>query len=661
MATIGKYKGIDINAGTDEEVARQIAAIDKGQSSSSSSSSIPASQSAGSYKGVTIRKGSDADIAKQMADIDKQQSSSNKSSKSTTTKTSTPAPKVESKFSSSDARDFARSQGLGSSAASQFSGLTKSQANAKAAQIKEAAKRQTSSLTSYSFNPDTAKKTKEILEGFNTKMKDAMNNAWNSVGTKQEKSKGILEATANEYARLFTDPAQFDEAYNTNQEFRSNIDAFAKSGGDKNAIKGRIKAPVSVLGYRDNPDGSTTNFLSDGQRSDVRYQENDDGTVTAVEQSTTDYLSSLGLQAPAGATAYQSKAYETLLPERELAQKEIMRTAGIPEKYKDLYFGTPEQVGILQQKRIQAEESKKILERKAKQDAADLKAQARFAIDRNNADLEIAEAEIEENRLAAKNYMTGMLAKLGALNTTGEAPVAIAKLEQKYQQQSLKIRNDVKFKNREIGVKLTDAVNDIEIKRDEDILAVRADLTKDEETAMKEIFNLEKAADERIYSITDKASSEMRAQVEKYRLKAEQDSKEYITKQESLMRTYDPNALLARYGVTNRKPATGSGSGGSGSGRRTGGTEAERKAATIADYEEAFTPGNRLDDGTPTVDANGFITVVAWKEALKEAPSMGLTRSEFIKSFGYMLAPDEKDGLPMKTYGLTGNERALLK
>jgi lysozyme len=43
------------------------------------------------------------------------------------------------------------------------------------------------------------------------------------------------------------------------------------------------KEPVTVLSYKDNPDGTTTNYLSDGSTSTVSYARNPDNTLTPTE------------------------------------------------------------------------------------------------------------------------------------------------------------------------------------------------------------------------------------------------------------------------------------------------------------------------------------------------------------------------------------------
>lgn len=79
----------------------------------------------------------------------------------------------------------------------------------------------------------------------------------------------------------------------------------------------------------------------------------------------------------------------------------------------------------------------------------------------------------------------------------------------------------------------------------------------------------------------------------------------------------------------------------------------------VGQFAAAFTPGNIMADGTPTVDQNGYITPKAFKEAASEAAQYGITRKEFIEMFGSQLYVDQ-DGLPDKGYGLTNVEKKLV-
>ena len=77
------------------------------------------------------------------------------------------------------------------------------------------------------------------------------------------------------------------------------------------------------------------------------------------------------------------------------------------------------------------------------------------------------------------------------------------------------------------------------------------------------------------------------------------------------------------------------------------GTPATRTQQAMDAYTQAFVPGATWD-GVPTIDANGYATPAAWKAAIAEAPSHGITSAKFIQSFAdkiYM--PD------IANYGLT--------
>jgi hypothetical protein len=87
-------------------------------------------------------------------------------------------------------------------------------------------------------------------------------------------------------------------------------------------------------------------------------------------------------------------------------------------------------------------------------------------------------------------------------------------------------------------------------------------------------------------------------------------------------------------------------------------TVQERQAHAVSQFSDAFVPGATLDDGTPLLDANGFVTPAAWKAAIKDAPSEGLTREAFIEAFGHLLY--SKSGKIDPSYGLTGKEQKSL-
>lgn len=90
---------------------------------------------------------------------------------------------------------------------------------------------------------------------------------------------------------------------------------------------------------------------------------------------------------------------------------------------------------------------------------------------------------------------------------------------------------------------------------------------------------------------------------------------------------------------------------------------ADKTSNALSAFSQAFTAGKKMADGTPTVDSNGYITPVAWKAAIADAPAEGLTRADFIKQFGSMLyTTKDSNGADVvdNSYGLTTAEQKLI-
>lgn len=90
-----------------------------------------------------------------------------------------------------------------------------------------------------------------------------------------------------------------------------------------------------------------------------------------------------------------------------------------------------------------------------------------------------------------------------------------------------------------------------------------------------------------------------------------------------------------------------------------GGTLEERTASAVSTLQSYLSSGQPLKNGNTPVDSNGYITPEAWNMLIKEAPSEGLNRSEFIKQFGYLVYRDTKNGIP-SSYKITPAEEKLI-
>lgn len=86
-------------------------------------------------------------------------------------------------------------------------------------------------------------------------------------------------------------------------------------------------------------------------------------------------------------------------------------------------------------------------------------------------------------------------------------------------------------------------------------------------------------------------------------------------------------------------------------------TETEQKSDILSQYTQAFTPGVKIGD-VPTISPDGKATFDAWKEAIKEAPTKGVSRDQFIKNFGNLLLV--QNGKIPDEYGLTPIEKRLV-
>jgi hypothetical protein len=223
--------------------------------------------------------------------------------------------------------------------------------------------RQSTALTSSVFNAETVGKTKRAVDNLGFALNDITNSPFNGKTSKLNKTQGLIESTSKELAKLFKTPEEFNQAYNTNQTFKDAIDRFQKAGGKADMVTSSIVQPTEM------PEQAV--------------------------QSTADYLA--GINNPQANQEAQTKAMNELIPEREADQAEIARQAGIPEELKRVYFGDEQTTGLLQQREAEAKEEIRISEQEEKNEKASLKAKAKYAIQKNNAEVKLQSAKIEQN------------------------------------------------------------------------------------------------------------------------------------------------------------------------------------------------------------------------------------------------------------------------
>lgn len=384
--------------------------------------------------------------------------------------------------------------------ASQFQGLTFGEAASKARAAQQARTSQVSASTTFAFNPETLRRTQRAIDKLGFSLDEAGNDPFEPNEFKEENKKTAVELTQKEIGNLFTDQNDLLNAYNTNQNFKSTIDKLIAAGGSVEGIGKNITGGVTV-------DNQITNAQVDAGLLPEDQREN-------VPQDSFNMLA--GISNPQANKEAEERAMEELIPETQIAQDEIARNARIPEDLQTLYFGDEKTLGILDIRKNQAAEEIKLLEEQEKDAKRTARERASLQVDKNRAEVKKQRAAIEENRLRAKNYMTGALAKLGALKTTGAAPLALQTLETKYQGQVTQLETAYEFANREIEIGLDESLDGIENKTDSDILGIQQDLTKDTETVTKEILKAQQAAEKEIYRITEQYARRLRTRTTKY-------------------------------------------------------------------------------------------------------------------------------------------------
>jgi hypothetical protein len=422
-------------------------------------------------------------------------------------------------LSKEQSAETAKSFGLQGIADNKFTGMTQSQANAAASELQNNLKTQISAGTSYSFNPETISGFNSKVNNLRTKVDTINNSTWESAGSKKTNVDSTIKSFTDQLAGGFNTTDEFQKALSSNPEFDKSVSEYQRMGGDVNNIMGAIQQKqqgktATVVSYKDNPDGTTTNFLSDGTQSTGKLSQNADGTYSFNEsnngvQSLTDYLGNT-------TSKLDQKTMQSLIPEQKSLQAQIAFENGIVDKMKDYYFGSEEKIGLLQQQRQQAKERASLLETQAQLAKDNAKAQSDLLTQQQDAQVAEQEAEIEENSMVAKNYMTGMLAKLGALNTTGAAGEALVNLDIKYQKQKNSVRTNYNNNKLAIKVKMNETLNDLEIKKQDAILTLKENLSKSETDIVKEVFKLETDATRKSFDAVDKYLGMYRTQKDKY-------------------------------------------------------------------------------------------------------------------------------------------------
>lgn len=393
---------------------------------------------------------------------------------------------------------------------------------------------------------DKALSVKKIADRLNLSLNEAKSSSWDSNGTKTDKITGLMESTAGEFGKNFDSVDDLNLSYNSNPTIKGALDQYIAQGGTLEQIMSKIQANQASQAQNQPytiQQGDTLSAIANRTGKSIQDLMALNPQITNPNLIRAGEALNLGakVQDSASYLAEMKKPYVTdpeallkLSPDK-LMQNEILRQANIPQEWKDYYLGTPEKMGVFELEKAQKQAQLDLIEEKLADDKRAYREKANLQIEKTRNELGMALAETETNRLKAKNYMTGLLAKLGALNTTGAAGESLVKLDQKYEEMKLNTTAKYNLAIREMESEMNEGLNDIENGYADKSNKIKEDLTKSASDITKELMKLDIESQSKIYSLTSSYAKLLQTQKEKAQKAIKAGADGYVTEFRNLI------------------------------------------------------------------------------------------------------------------------------
>ena len=321
--------------------------------------------------------------------------------------------------------------------------------------------------TNSNMNTNANSNLTSTLSTLDSSLTNTRNNPWD----KYSKNGEVLSVSDNAIQRAvsgYQTADEFTQAYNTDPSIKASVD--------------------KVI-------GQTGKTLADFT---AKIQPATNGLVS--EQEVGQYLTNI------------KNTPQALKAQAELQNKQIVQESQFLNSTDKMAWD------ILAQTKLDSQAIKDQIERNEMRKDAQVRERAQWMMDKNNAEMNIADAQIEQNRIASKKNLTEFLAKIGALRTDGGAITGLETLEQSYQAQRQMSTQKYQLANREIQMNMNGEINDIENAMDDKIFKINMDLNKSErEVAMdsmklrysfqKDALNIQSKWQDKLQSERDKAIS----------------------------------------------------------------------------------------------------------------------------------------------------------
>lgn len=273
-------------------------------------------------------------------------------------------------------------------------------------------------------------------------------------------------------------------------------------------VASQFDTPEQAIAFYKTPEG--INSLPQGVKpEDIISKVKPVVNGVVGEQTTPEYLTKLG-QAPAA-----------LAGEKKIQEQMMQMVANNATDYEKTILSQAEKD---KQEAITKQEA---IREKTLRDENTVRDRALLAKDELIAKQQEDLADVEINRVQSKANLTEFLAKIGALDTSGNAKLGLETLEQKYQALKLKTKNSYDFAIRQNEIDMTDKLNNLDSDMDAKIIDINSDLSKSEREVQLDIMKLRFDTKMKGLDYVSKFQDSIKTENEKARAKSEKITSDY--------------------------------------------------------------------------------------------------------------------------------------
>lgn len=186
-----------------------------------------------------------------------------------------------------------------------------------------------------------------------------------------------------------------------------------------------------------------------------------------------------------------------------------------------------EVLGLLQQTQKESDERVRLLNLQALRKETSERERSDILVQTARNQFDSDSAKLEQNRIKGRNSMIGLLAKLGALNTTSGSGFAIEEVESKYTQMQQDLKGSFSTSMNEIEYNMNTRINTLQDDLDDKVFTINQDLSKTERDVRMEKMKLDQQFKKDVNSANTDWAKEIRTENRRASDKAESNANNY--------------------------------------------------------------------------------------------------------------------------------------